>query len=323
MSASRRRRRDDSWSDRERGGASIHAGLRRRSAPVRLTTPSTLVTLAPTRHPHNTRRLRHQPGCSTESGRTGLGNARRPNTVTRRRRCHCRNAAGSQARRSLLLHKQTHAPSSEVRRRHLASGRRGPQRSEDTHRPAGGRVLITDGGGFSNKPERISIVVMRRGFQRLGPSPGGGAERGRDRCCSGDVVLLCLAGTAPEVAEYGFGVCGSRSRMRHHRAAAGWSSGRGPAAAADRTSRVASKPAQVRLLNLSVSCGRNGSEVVLGTSAASSCRHRHSVRVSAAASRMSSCCCQTRAARPSWGGSRLRMWCLIRSPRDLGWNLMR
>jgi hypothetical protein len=59
----------------------------------------------------------------------------------------------------LLLQKQTHARSSEVRGRHLASGRRGPQRSEDTHRPAGGRVLITDGGGFSNKPERISIVV--------------------------------------------------------------------------------------------------------------------------------------------------------------------
>ena len=26
-----------------------------------------LVTLAPTRHPHNTSRLRHQPGCSTDS----------------------------------------------------------------------------------------------------------------------------------------------------------------------------------------------------------------------------------------------------------------
>jgi hypothetical protein len=41
--------------------------------------------------------------------------------------------------------------------------------------------------------------------------------------------------------------------------------------------RVATKPARMRLLNISVSCGRNGSAVVVGTSAASSCRHRHSV----------------------------------------------
>ena len=51
--------------------------------------------------------------------------------------------------------------------------------------------------------------------------------------------------------------------MRHQRAAAGWSSGRGPAAAADRTRRVASKPARVRLFNLSSSSGRNGSAVAL------------------------------------------------------------
>jgi hypothetical protein len=37
--------------------------------------------------------------------------------------------------------------------------------------------------------------------------------------------------------------------MRHHRAAAGWSSGRGPAATADRTRRAASKLAPVSLLN--------------------------------------------------------------------------
>ena len=73
--------------------------------------------------------------------------------------------------------------------------------------------------------------------------------------------------------------------MRHHRAAAGWSSGRGPAAAADRKSRVASKPARVTLLSLSSSSGRNGSEVALGTSVASSRRHCRSVLVSAAASR--------------------------------------
>ena len=41
------------------------------------------------------------------------------------------------------------------------------------------------------------------------------------------------------------------------------------------------------------------------------CRHRHSVPVSAAASRLSSCCCQAWAARPSWGGPVGR-----RSPRS-------
>ena len=40
--------------------------------------------------------------------------------------------------------------------------------------------------------------------------------------------------------------------MRHQRAAAGWSSGSGPAAAADRTSWVVSKPARERLLSLSL-----------------------------------------------------------------------
>ena len=79
-----------------------------------------------------------------------------------------------------------------------------------------------------------------------------------------------VAGTTAGVAGSWFGVSGSWSRMRHQRAAAGWSSGRGPAAAADRTSRVASKPARVRLVNLSSSSGRNGSAVALGASAASS-----------------------------------------------------
>ena len=149
----------------------------------------------------------------------------------------------------------------------------------------------------------LRCVVRREArCQRLGPSPGGGPERGRDRCCSGDVVVLCLpAGTAPEVAESGFGVCGSWSRMRHHRAAAGWSSGRGPAAAADRRRWVAWKPARLRLVSLSSSSGRNGSAVALGAALASSCRHCRSVRVSAASSCPSSCCCQTRAAQPSWG----------------------
>jgi hypothetical protein len=41
--------------------------------------------------------------------------------------------------------------------------------------------------------------------------------------------------------------------MRHHRAAAGWSSASGPAAAADRSRCVASKPARVRLFGLSSS----------------------------------------------------------------------
>ena len=80
------------------------------------------------------------------------------------------------------------------------------------------------------------------------------------------MVLRLVAGTALWVAGSWFGVCGSWSRMRHQRAAAGWSSGRGPAAAADRTRWVASKPARVRLVNLSSSSGRNGSAVALGAS---------------------------------------------------------
>ena len=47
--------------------------------------------------------------------------------------------------------------------------------------------------------------------------------------------------------------------MRHQRAAAGWSSGRGPAAAAVRTTWAASRPARARLRSLSASSGRNGS----------------------------------------------------------------
>ena len=100
----------------------------------------------------------------------------------------------------------------------------------------------------------------------------------------------------------GSAFCGSSSRMRHQSAAAGWSSGRDPAAAADRRRCVASKPARVRLLNLSASSGRNESALVLGTSAASSCSHCHSVRVSAAASRLSSCWWKIWVARRSWGG---------------------
>ena len=146
-------------------------------------------------------------------------------------------------------------------------------------------------------------VVMCGRFQRLGPNAGGGAERGSGRCLSCEVVVVRrVAGTAAGVAGSWFGVSGSWSRMRHQRAAAGWSSGRGPAAAADRTSWVASKPARVRLLNLSSSSGRNGSAVALGTSAASSCRHCRSAWVSAAASRLSSCCWKNRAALSSWGG---------------------
>jgi hypothetical protein len=52
--------------------------------------------------------------------------------------------------------------------------------------------------------------------------------------------------------------------MRHQRAAAGWSSRRGAAAAADRTSWVASKPARVRLFNRSTRSGIEGSAVALG-----------------------------------------------------------
>ena len=52
---------------------------------------------------------------------------------------------------------------------------------------------------------------------------------------------------------------------------------------------MASKPARVRSLSLSVSSGRNGSLMTLGASAATSCRHSRPVRVPVAASRFSSC----------------------------------
>jgi hypothetical protein len=117
-------------------------------------------------------------------------------------------------------------------------------------------------------------VVMCGPFQRLGPNAGGGAERGSGRCLSCEVVVVRrVAGTAAGIAGSWFGVSSSCSRMRHQRAAAGWSSGRGPPVAADRTSRVASKPARVRLFNLSTSSGIKWSAVALGTSGARSCRH--------------------------------------------------
>ena len=145
--------------------------------------------------------------------------------------------------------------------------------------------------------------LRRRPGQRLGPNAGGGAKRGTGGCWWKRLVgVRLVAGIASGVAGCWFGVSGSWSRIRHQRAAAGWSSGRGPAAAADRTSWVASKPARVRLLNLSSSSGRNGSAVALGAAAASSRRHCRSGLVSAAASRLSSCCWKIRAARPSCGG---------------------
>ena len=89
-------------------------------------------------------------------------------------------------------------------------------------------------------------------FQRLGPNAGGGAERGTYGCRSGGVVAVRpIGGNVLGAAGFWFGVSGSWSRMRHQRAAAGWSSGRDPTAAADRTRSVASKPARARLLNLS------------------------------------------------------------------------
>src|SRR5215211_9459763 len=110
-------------------------------------------------------------------------------------------------------------------------------------------------------------------FQRLGPNADGDIDRGTGGCWSnGLVVVRLVARIASGVAGSWFGVSGSWSRMRHHSAAAGWSSGKGPAAAADRTRRVASKPARVRLVNLYSSSGRNGSPVALGTSVASSHR---------------------------------------------------
>ena len=107
---------------------------------------------------------------------------------------------------------------------------------------------------------------------------------------------------ASGVAGSWFGVCGSWSRMRHQRAAAGWSSGRGPAAAADRTSRVASKPARVRLRQPFLQLGQ---EWVCGGAGGLRWRAVAAIAVcvvSAAASRLSSCCWKIRAAWPSWGG---------------------
>ena len=97
--------------------------------------------------------------------------------------------------------------------------------------------------------------LRRRGgrearFQRLGPTAGGGAERGLGGCWRGDVVVVRLVAGTVAVAGFWLGVCGSWSRMRHQRAAAGWSLGRGPAPAADRTRTTASKPAQARFVNL-------------------------------------------------------------------------
>jgi hypothetical protein len=126
-------------------------------------------------------------------------------------------------------------------------------------------------------------------FQRLGPNAGGGAERGTYGCRSGGVVAVRpIGGNVLGAAGFWFGVSGSWSRMRHQRAAAGWSSGRDPTAAADRTRSVASKPARARLLNLPANSGRNGSAIARGAYLASSCRHRRSALVSGAASRWSS-----------------------------------
>ena len=146
-----------------------------------------------------------------------------------------------------------------------------------------------------------SAGLRARGTQRLGLNVGGRAERGLGGCWSRDVVSVrFVADSASWVAGTWSGVCGgSRSRMRHQRAAAGWSSGSGPAAAADRTSWVVSKPARERLLSLSLRAGRNGSAVTPGTSVASSRSDCRSVWVSGGASRVSSCCCQTRPAWPS------------------------
>jgi hypothetical protein len=86
-----------------------------------------------------------------------------------------------------------------------------------------------------------AVVLRRRPGQRLGPNAGGGVKRGTGGCWwIGLVVVRLVAGIAAGVAGCWFGVSGSWSRMRHHRAAAGWSSGRGPAAAADRRRWVAS-----------------------------------------------------------------------------------
>src|SRR5215204_5036284 len=110
----------------------------------------------------------------------------------------------------------------------------------------------------SNEPSLISRGVRQQAlqntfasrlmcgrFQRLGANAGGGSKRGSGRYLSCEVVVVRRA-------------AGS--------AAAGGSSGRGPAASADRTRRVASKPARVMLFNLSTSSGIKVSAVALGTS---------------------------------------------------------
>ena len=142
-------------------------------------------------------------------------------------------------------------------------------------------------------PRRSGIGPWEARFQRLGPRAGGGAERGTGGCRSSDVVMVDAVGTDWPLGGAWLGVCGSWSRMRHQRAAAGWSSGRGPAPAPDRTTTAASKPAALRLVNLCSSSGRNGSVVTLGTSVASS-RHRSSALISASC--MSSCCWKIRVA---------------------------
>ena len=106
---------------------------------------------------------------------------------------------------------------------------RRPAAKRDTR--SGGRrsatALATDERGFGKQilPKHISGVVRCRtaGFQRLGPNAGGGgAERGTGGRWSRDVVVVHLVlGTALGVVGSRFGVCGSWSRMRHQRAAAG------------------------------------------------------------------------------------------------------
>ena len=184
--------------------------------------------------------------------------------------------------------------------------RRRPDRREDTRRVAGrSPALDTYRSEFR---QRILPKYPAAVFASEAGSAARAERRWRRQARHGWLLgkrlvgVRLVAGIASGVAGCWFGVSGSWSRIRHQRAAAGWSSGRGPAAAADRTSWVASKPARVRLLNLSSSSGRNGSAVALGASMASSRRHCRSGLVSAAATRMSSCCWKIRVARPSWGG---------------------
>ena len=95
---------------------------------------------------------------------------------------------------------------------------------------------------------RRLYACRESGFSGWAPSRGAVPDVAWVAAGSRDVVVVRLVGgTASGVPGFWFGVWGSWSRMRHQRAAAGWSSGRGPAAAAERTSRVASKPALVRL----------------------------------------------------------------------------